>query len=552
LLRTILPTPNRPDSLSAVYSNAHIPTAAQPLQAGHASFRTPSPSIARVASRTIFHKLPPMCHNAIFYYTFCSCERGFVVWDAGDPEQQDWAEDIENEPETPLTHGCEDGRSYPLHRAETRALEDCASQISERPCFGRFAMKLELWTSILRCDRLHIDRVGGNHMQITYQDTAQTFTPFFKHTVRQRSAHVGAAVEMRERQDTDEDQKRSENKDESSTEASFSATEEQVEAESLPGPAHEDEKSEIPQESIVSSEGVGKSKTPRTVEEKAARLERLRKGTALANQQAANIDRRDSTGRLRTDSAVSVSEQFRPQEGHEQQAIALEEVTPSETIRTQSPEPLLSSPLIQPPVRSPELTISTLPKQIVPPITYSYTALRFPPGYSEEPAIADDVHECSDEGQPLRDQWVPNMARHHTIAGDTRDEVAKFMSNHQSVGPCWQYATPCSQQMPQRITYHTISSSPRPVDLPFVPDQQSKARPSIHGTRQQPDSSGHPTNSSRLRPAAPDFVPAELTGRERTIGETIAQKLSLRTVKRQDVDEEESHCKESCPRAQSY
>jgi hypothetical protein len=448
-----------------------------------------------------------MCQNATFYYTFCACEQGFTVWDTGDPAQH--THPIKNEPGKYPAHDCEDGKCYPLQRFDARASENRAcpisegadTQSSERPCFGHFAKKLELWVSMLRCDKLDIDRIGGKYMQITYQDPAQTFTPFFEHITRRRSPPNGAD-ERREREEIGKNEERAETEDESGTVV-----------------IHR------PKESFP--EGVAKPKAPRTAEEKATRLERLRKRTVLANQQATNLTRKDSSERDRRDSAVSDNEQPDLQEGYEQEGIALKSAAPSITTKVQFPEPFLSNPPTQPPIRLSGMNKSTSPQRFVPPKGYSYTSLRFPPGHREEWAIATEVRELSEEEQPPRDQRMPSMTGYHTIAGDMRYDIAKFTLNQQSAVPPFLYATQCSQQMPEKSKYYTINGV-RPDTAPFTPSQHPKARPtSTQDTQQQLQLNRHPSDSNCLRPEAPNFKPvqqqAERVEQENTISETISQ-----------------------------
>jgi hypothetical protein len=432
-----------------------------------------------------------------------------MVWDTGDPAQH--THPIKNEPGKYPAHDCEDGKCYPLQRFDARASENCAcpisegadTQSSERPCFGHFAKKLELWVSMLRCDKLDIDRIGGKYMQITYKDPAQTFTPFFEHTTRRRSPHK-SADERREREEIDKDEKRAETEDESGTVVIHTA-----------------------KKSL--SEGAAKPKAPRTAEEKATRLERLRKGTVLANQQATDLNREDSAERYRRDSAVSVNEQPDLQEEYEQEGIALKNAASPITITTtiQFPGPLLSSPLIQSSVRLPGMNKSTLPQRFVPSKTYSYTSLRFPPDYREEWTIATEVRERSEEEQPPRDQRMPSMTGYHTIAGDMRYEIKRFTLNQQSTVPLFPYATQCSQQMHEKSKYYSTNSL-RPDAAPFIPSQHPKARPtSTQDTQQQLQLDRHPNDSNCLRPEAPDFEPvqqrAEPTTRESIVSDTMSQ-----------------------------
>jgi hypothetical protein len=347
---------------------------------------------------------------------------------------------------------------------------------------------------MLRCERMDVQIFDEETLQITYRDPTQTFTPLFKHTARRRSSHPTTVVETIKGRDVRKDL-RTEIDDESGTEKFFSATEER-------------------------SERVDRVKAPRTAEENAARLKRVQKGTLLANQQAVDIDRRDQAQRDRRDSAV--------QEEAGQKSIALDEVILSTTTKSQFPEPLLSSPLIRPPVKLPGMVKATLPQRLAPPKAYSYTSLRYPPGYKEDPAIATEVCRCSEEKYTPRGQYTPNMTKYHTVAGYTRSEFAGFMPNQPLVSLDGS-ASRHSPQMTEGSKYHPISSILAPVAPPLAPNRLSIASQfSTYGSQQQLDTSN---NSSRLRPVAPDFMPAqqqaELIGTESTNSKTMVHQSHL-------------------------
>jgi hypothetical protein len=210
------------------------------------------------------------------------------------------------------------------------------------------------------------------------------------------------------------------------------------------------------------------------------------------------------------------------QEEAGQKSIALEEVILSTTTKSQFPEPLLSSPLIRPPVKLPGMVKATLPQRLAPPKAYSYTSLRYPPGYKEDPAIATEVCKCSEEKYTPRGQHTPNMTKYHTVAGYTRSEFAGFMPN-QPIVSLNGSASRHSLQTTEGNKYYTISNILAPVAPPFTPDHPSIASQfSTYGSQQQLDMS---TNSSRLRPVAPDFMPAqqqaELAGTESNTSENV-------------------------------
>jgi hypothetical protein len=407
-----------------------------------------------------------MCQNAGFYYTFCGCEKGYTVWDGGESRHQTLPKDLKTIP----VHKCIDGNDYSLQRVESEVLGDDRCQVlnSEKgkmkhPCFERFASKLEFLTAVRRGDQLKVLSFGCEEMEVSCQNSAQRVT---MRITTARLWNTASAVKTRADEEKSENiheaRKSMEIDDESATEEYFSAAEQIFERKA-------------------------KSKAPLTAEEKSARLECLRK-----------------------DSAVSIEEQPSPQEQYEEDATEQQPVAESMETTSQFPGPLLSDPLIRPIVKLPGLAKPTVPHQFLPPKTYSYTSLRYPTGLGERSSVVAEERERPEEEQTTSGQGMLNMTRYHTVASGIRREITAFKPTQQPIERISPSTTHNDQPVPERSRYHTINSIMRPEAASFVPDQQLKARhPSTHDTQRQLEISTHPTNSSRLRPTAHDFRPTQ-------------------------------------------
>jgi hypothetical protein len=430
-----------------------------------------------------------MCQTAIFYYTFCGCKNGYTIWDGGEPRHQT----LRKDPKTRPIHKCIDGKDYSLQRVESGASgnQQCQASNSEegqtrRPCFECFASQLEFLSAVRKGDQLKVLSFDCGKMDISCQNSAERVAMLITTSnVWKTASTVEKTADGEESKKTYDVHKKEEVDYESATEEYFSAAEQIFERKS-------------------------KSKAPLTAEEKEARVECLRKGTLLANQRAADINRRNSAQRDRKDSAVSVDEQPSPQEQYGEDATEQQPITESMETIAQFPEPLLSDPLIRPVVKLPGMAKPTVPQRSLPPKTHSYTSLRYPIGPEERSTIVAEERDRPEKQRTTSGLGMLNMTRYHTVANGIRREITAFTSIQQPVERTSPSTIHNDQQMHERSRYHTINNIMRPEAASSVPDQQPKARqPSTHDTQQQLEVSRRPTNSSRLRPTASDFRPIQ-------------------------------------------